>query len=53
MFKNFPIDIHLKNSTTEPGKLPKTKTKPGKLIKKQQQPWHYKAAMIIMLHLNT
>lgn len=54
MFQNFPIDIHLKNSTTEPGKLPKTKTEPGKLIKKQQQqPWLYKAAMLIMLHLKT
>lgn len=53
MFQNFPIDIHLKNSTTEPGKLPKTKTEPGKLIKKQQQPWPYKAAMLIMLHLKT
>lgn len=50
MFKTFPIDIHLRNSTTEPGKPPKTKTEPGKVIKKQQ-PWHYKAAMLIMLHL--
>lgn len=46
MFKNFSIDIHLKNSTIEPGKLSKKKKfEPGKLTKKKHQPRHYKAAI--------